>query len=150
MKIYVTVCCVTYDSRGATGSVKETRVSTNMKDAMRYVKEEIEYLRGENRILDLQEYESSYQYSADYIALEGFDYPSERTAYQWRINELEIKEEIIKLKKLQATEQQQEYISFMLDDDSDLLCTYNDCIKIDGYISYEDMAKIVDYLRKEE
>lgn len=93
MKIYVTVCCVTYDSRGATGSVRETRVSTNMEDAMRYVKEEIEYLRGENRILDLQEYETSYQYGADYIALEGFDYPSERTAYQWRINELDVKEE---------------------------------------------------------
>lgn len=64
-----------------------------MEDAMRYVKEEIEYLRGENRILDLQEYKTSYQYGADYIALEGFDYPSERTAYQWRINELDVKEE---------------------------------------------------------
>lgn len=56
----------------------------------------------------------------------------------------------MKHQKLQATEQQQEHISFMLGDDSDLLCTYNDCIKIDGFISYEDMAKIIDYLRKEE
>ena len=58
--------------------------------------------------------------------------------------------DILNHHKLQATEQQQEHISFMLGDDSDLLCTYNDCIKIDGYISYDEMAKIVDYLRKEE
>ena len=58
--------------------------------------------------------------------------------------------DILKHQKLQATEQQQEHISFMLGDNSDLLCTYNDFIMIDGYISYDDMARITDYLRKEE
>lgn len=69
--------------------------------------------------------------------------------YEWSDKDRKLIK-IVNHHKLQATEQQQEHMSFMLGDDSDLLCTYNDGIKIDGYITYDDMAKIVDYLRKEE
>ena len=52
--------------------------------------------------------------------------------------------------KLQANEKQQRHITFMLGEYSDLIYTLNDGVRVDSYLSYDDMAKIVDYLRKED
>ena len=48
---------------------------------------------------------------------------------------------------LKANEEQQKHITFMLGEYSDLIYTLNDGVRVDSYMSYDDMAKIVDYLR---
>lgn len=48
---------------------------------------------------------------------------------------------------LQANEEQRKHIEKMLGEDSDLMYAVDNGIKVDSYISYNDLAKIVDYLR---
>ena len=48
---------------------------------------------------------------------------------------------------LKANEEQQKHITLMLGEYSDLIYTLNDGVRVDSYMSYDDMAKIVDYLR---
>ena len=93
MKIYVAVCCVTYDTRGATGWVRDIKVFHSMEDAKKPILEEIEDLKKAQRILDLQEFYGEGLYNCRYIAIEGYDDASEQTFYLWRIKEFEVKEE---------------------------------------------------------
>lgn len=51
MKIYVAVCCVTYDTRGATGWVRDIKVFHSMEDAKKLILEEIEDLKKRNEYL---------------------------------------------------------------------------------------------------
>ena len=48
---------------------------------------------------------------------------------------------------LQANEEQQKHIKKMLGEDSDLMYALDNGIRVDSYISYDNIAKIVDYLR---
>lgn len=48
---------------------------------------------------------------------------------------------------LQADEQQQKHIEMMLGKEFDLMYATNHGVKVDSYLSYDQMAKIVDYLR---
>ena len=48
---------------------------------------------------------------------------------------------------LETNTEEQKYIENAVGDTSDIMYAMRDGIKIDGWISYDDMAKIVDYLR---
>lgn len=48
---------------------------------------------------------------------------------------------------LQANEEQRKHIEDMLGEDSDLMYALDDGIRVDSYISYDNLAKIIDYLR---
>jgi len=48
---------------------------------------------------------------------------------------------------LQANEEQRKHIEKMLGEDSDLMYALDGGIRVDSYISYDQMAAIVDYLR---
>lgn len=48
---------------------------------------------------------------------------------------------------LQANEQQQKHIERLLGENSDVMYALDDGVKVDSFISYDQMAKIVDYLR---
>ncbi len=48
---------------------------------------------------------------------------------------------------LETNTEEQKYIENAVGGTSDIIYAMRDGIRIDGYISYDDMAEIVDYLR---